>query len=443
MKGKSIADSLAEIDFRELEDDEIDNEIENFFLSPEYVDVCIRTNSGKEQFFDVIGKTDTESAHSNFLQWLFENEDFCKGAISPLNRLVMLLLHFSDKNNCQILCKQGYDVEILKSAIRNNLVSEIRLNSYEKRREVTFGLGAKDPARKAKRSVDLLLNSTFLLNGQEKSLRIIIENKVTTYEHDSQCKAYECYYSNPKRLADYTFFVYLAPYRVRIGDLSSDAFISIDYQTIYDLILMPIISNSGYYSESSIKILKQYINSITNTSNLMVVKKEYRDKLRDFFTANRDLILTAMKYSEEEAVRSLANVQMAKNASNNVTFEYIYNGTVYNVNSLAELVYQVILKLANSGMYSPQQLIAKFSELGNIFASKCLISTSEPLDKNGIPNKRHLTSGKRKNITCGNVVLYVSNQLALKDKDGNPSNGQKFIDFVNGDNSLGIRINIK
>ena len=150
-----------------------------------------------------------------------------------------------------------------------------------------------------------------------------------------------------------------------------------------------------------------------------------------------------MKYSEEEAVRSLANVQMAKNASNNVTFEYIYNGTVYNVNSLAELVYQVILKLANSGMYSPQQLIAKFSELGNIFASKCLISTSEPLDKNGIPNKRHLTSGKRKNITCGNVVLYVSNQLALKDKDGNPSNGQKFIDFVNGDNSLGIRINIK
>ena len=94
-------------------------------------------------------------------------------------------------------------------------------------------------------------------------------------------------------------------------------------------------------------------------------------------------------------------------------------------------------------MYSPQQLIAKFSELGNIFASKCLISTSEPLDKNGIPNKRHLTSGKRKNITCGNVVLYVSNQLALKDKDGNPSNGQKFIDFVNGDNSLGIRINIK
>ena len=436
-----------DINFNEISEEDLVNEIDNFYLNPFYLQLDALRNSTNQSFLDIVNKGNSETIHSNFLKWFLENKSFIKGSTSPLKNLLLIALRNRDTELDQIVCKSDKSLEELLLRLRTNQIKSVSQIKIE--REATFSL-KKDPSGRNKRSVDLMID----FNIDDYRIRIIIENKIYTFEHDRQCEAYENFFVNhSKDPVDFVFFIFLAPYRVAPNSLSSSKFISIDYQSILEFIIEPILKSAYHYDSYSISHLKQYYHTLTSMENNepIAASQEYRELLKQFFDENKDLILTAMKYSGDTATAEVADTYKANDAAQKKTFTITFTDgeltTTKTAGTSADLFYEVIRHIAESGQWEAQELVDKFATIGQIYASKNLISLTPPTDKNGLPNNRHLTAvKKRKQIYCtkdgDKEKIYVSNQFAFN-PEKKMDNTTPFIDFINKNkNIFGMNIEV-
>jgi len=255
--------------------------------------------------FKILGLTDYEIRHSNFLAWLFNNETFFKMFIHTYNANInadtkiypnfpkideesIVLEKKEIKREEHFIQKNGdNDVYIItdkenKETIYKEMKSE-KVDYYTLKKEVNGEV-----------KKDLIVDEEKVSNLDSKKVKpigryidlniigddftITIENKIDSDEHDFQCIAYRNYvekiYSGKKH-----YYVYLAKEKPSYfnSDIKSGIFpgyVCIKYKQIRDI--LNTIKNFDDYQN---KIVANYISIIKEWENL---PKEYKVELEKY-----------------------------------------------------------------------------------------------------------------------------------------------------------------
>ncbi len=254
-------------------------------------------------YLEVMKKQRSETIFTSMLAWIFSDPDFDKGGFesllarkkgkirdskfeSPILYLLRLLALKADDGQI--------DNDLRIKIMTNELVVKVLPAKTEVSTSKTKG--------KASDRIDLQLDCIVKdkTNFKEKNLRIFLENKVDSDEHDEQCKKYYKYFTDEKiednKNSDYDIFVFLSidvPKK-----LSSDKYIKITYQDLLDNVLTLILMQGNYYPDTSIKYLQDFINTITslktNGKRQIAMDKETKELLEKFYENNREIIEQAV-----------------------------------------------------------------------------------------------------------------------------------------------------
>jgi hypothetical protein len=333
----------------DINDIDIHDRINACYASPEYSELLVKLHH--ESFLEVIRKGSDELAHSAFLCWLFKAPEMLHITQSPLAMLMKLL------------AAKGIKHTALRHDLREKIViSKIEFNNVDVKVEQAFPyVDVADTPKKGRIDIeieaDVRLKYTDENNKdvtEDKAIRIIIENKVKTKEHDEQCSTYYTYYSTKKNDRT-TIYVFLSP---NINEEISDEehFIKISYQDILDRILYPVIGNAGFIPEIDTTYIKMFIDNITSLKNGIAMDKETKKLLKKFLNNNRDIIEMAILDSDDPDDQELQNaVTVTRN--NRFHFDITYKGeTVAKDVAMNNVAYEVIKYMKDDLKWNPKTI---------------------------------------------------------------------------------------
>lgn len=253
--------------------------------------------------FKILGLTDYEIRHSNFLAWLFNNKTFFKmfiqtynaninadTKIDPIDEESIVLEKMEIKREEHFIQKNedNYVYIITDKEIKETIYKE---KNSEKEVYYTLNKGVNGEVKKDliddKETVSKLKSKKEKPIGRYIDLNIIgddftitIENKIDSDEHDFQCIAYRNYvektYSGKKH-----YYVYLA--KEKPSDFNSDiesgiypGYVCIKYKQIRDI--LNTIKNFDDFDDYQNKIVENYISIIKEWESL---PKEYKEELEN------------------------------------------------------------------------------------------------------------------------------------------------------------------
>lgn len=255
---------------------------------------------------EIYGKLRSENCHSQFLKWLFEDGELNSSKIhGAVYRLIYLIQKWSRVQNVEKFPTIG------KKSFSS--IISFTLHSIKVSREYPI-----ETTEYENGNVDLVIEC--MVNcGKKKdyNFNIIIENKVdakettkenkTTgevlYQTDAYVEYFDHKFPNSKNI-----FVFLTP--IPTQDLlsinsspnssHSKRYVHINYQELYDGVLLPLYSLSAVSKEKKLKI-EDYIkaiskpssNSVKAKSSLIMTQKEIK-LLIDFYDNNKALIMDAI-----------------------------------------------------------------------------------------------------------------------------------------------------
>ena len=155
----------------------------------------------KNSILDILGISRLESVHTNFLKWLLE---YSWDYPILVRLLIQSILKKTDKS-CQL---EGCSKDILDSIGDAN--SNISYNGVTSQYNVIY----QNSKGQQYGSVDLVIDAFV----NDEPIKIIIENKVFSPEHDNQTKIYHAYFSgDDSEVAEYGIGVYKNNLRYRKG----------------------------------------------------------------------------------------------------------------------------------------------------------------------------------------------------------------------------------
>ena len=296
----------------------------------------------EKSFLEILGVERKENYHSNFLAWLFGDEETSCVAVE---RLLLLLVKRKKQFNC------SHFPEELKNDI---LTGSFKVETTKVDRETVVDDGRTD--------LNIKINSD--------QLTVIVENKVQT-------RRYWDYYNESQGKM---LFVYLTP--LGTNDLNGltepecicKEFIQINYQDLLESILLPL-SKDEQVSERKKILLQEYIKSLAITENgtIMAMEDAVRSLLLEFWKNHQELIKKAMSaliQDQNADSDTKASVTQAINMMKNV------DNTRYSVNNEGEYARGACVKkvaeifLGNDGKKDEFVLDNKYNEKINIILTK-------------------------------------------------------------------------
>ena len=265
--------------------------------------------------FKILGLTDYEIRHSNFLAWLFNNKTFFKMFIQTYNDNI----NADPKKNPKIYTIDEKSVVLEKIEIKreehfiqkngdNDVYiitdKETKETIYKEKKSegvdyYTLNKGENGEFEKKlifdKKRISRLDSKKGKPIGRYIDLNIIgddftitIENKIDSDEHDFQCIAYRNYVKNTYSGKEH-YYVYLA--KEKPSDFNSDiesgiypGYVCIKYKQIRDILNRIKTKNFDEYQNKifedyQIKIVDNYISIINEWENL---PKSYKEELEKY-----------------------------------------------------------------------------------------------------------------------------------------------------------------
>lgn len=280
------------------------------------VNAIIELDNKNFNVFKILGLTDYEIRHSNFLAWLLTDDEFrsefinacgikinTTGADKPqINREKFfeekengeIVTYYKDKKSGKYIRQIGtkkYTIKTIENEVKGQ--TDVVTEAYN----VEFGDIGKIKTKAKYRYIDLCLIG--------KDYTITIENKVDSSEHDFQCRAYRNYINQEYK--DYNnFFVYLAKQKPENFDKSNHEeglypeYRYIGYETVrkilesmrskFNGVQLAIINQYIAIINEWEKVPEEYVKCISNNCDIIpiiennIVKKmdnEWKDKLSE------------------------------------------------------------------------------------------------------------------------------------------------------------------
>ena len=243
------------------------------------------------------------------IAWLFNNNEFCNLPESSLLFLLRLIANTADRQKP----KDNINFQDLWKRIFLNQVSKLSKVKNEYAETEIQTITTVNNSEEEKGKADIVITCT--VDGNDK-IRICIENKVDSKEHDDQCKKYYNYFSKLDKSDGFkTIYVFLAPQNPQKELSDGGHYIKITYQDLLDAVLYPLVQYKDMLSSQSYFYLIEYINTLTSirTNTILAMSQEYNKLLQNFYSANEDLIFAAIQAAAPEELK-----EQASNLHNNI-----------------------------------------------------------------------------------------------------------------------------
>lgn len=372
------------------EDKKIIDDIQRCFQSKEYHE--LKALSERKTLLDIFGKSRSETIYSAMIGWCFDNIEFKN---TPEPSILFLLRLAALKAEYQATASMPRDTLMGGDLWKNIFVNNINNIDVE---EVTLEEQTKTQTSRGRSDISIKC----IINKEK--IRILIENKVDSSEHNEQCLKYVDFYENNNDPYN-TVYLFLAPDEPE--KLSSDKFIKITYQDFLDSVLYPIMSYRDQYLPKTVFYLEEFINTITSfrtekNNRILAMSEEVKSLLKEFFKNNRDLIFAAIDSVSDgdEELKEKANKVREGTVTYTITFPDLTKKTVSGHTALA---YDIAQYLATK--YSKQYLLNKYGRLETTCSDKDFILGQMKQGK----NNRKLYTGEAI-ISKGGGKVWCSNQ---------------------------------
>ncbi|MBL4759351.1 MAG: PD-(D/E)XK nuclease family protein [Mariprofundaceae bacterium] len=267
--------------------DQIRNEIIKF--KNDAVSQRLSTYYNTKSYSEILGVSRKELSHSHFIAWLLNSQESHNLASYPIKKFLEILVISS-------MADQFHEHKELFDAIIIGDISIDNLNVVTEKAIRNIG------------RVDIYIEADIVYSGKQQKLRLIIENKVATREHNEQTVKYYQYYEGLEDKSWKNLYVFLTPLSgIDLSDLSEPecsckAYIQTNYQNLVDYLLEPILNKE--ISSRTENIIKEYLQALSQpTQNeddehrqglIMAIGNEERELLTKFWNQNQKLILSAL-----------------------------------------------------------------------------------------------------------------------------------------------------
>ncbi|MFZ2878169.1 MAG: PD-(D/E)XK nuclease family protein [Phototrophicaceae bacterium] len=210
-------------------------------------------------FFNVVGRTHTETWHSATLGWLLNPSSNHGLGDFPLRRFILTMMNKEDP-------KSNREVSLSDITIDGDLSAARARPNESDLQEVTISSIASRHDKKGK--IDVFVDGIVHLGD---SVKILIEMKVNSKIDQDQCAKYVAYIlereqeTKNREVREILYPVFVSP-DWNLGDnrfqlFGSNQWIVIDFQTLYDDLIAPCMQ-SGRLSEFGRVFLDEYTKTL-------------------------------------------------------------------------------------------------------------------------------------------------------------------------------------
>jgi len=332
-----------------------------FNLNPE--NDAVKSFFERDNIWKILDIQRYEPSHSAFLVWFFSQ----KMSQSPyLMYLLNLLVSKADE---RIISNGWNDTDDMKAFVNAILTGSYSIKTGSVFPEVVINKLSKIPDSDR---LDVFIRCALSIidnsgNEQEKTLEIIIENKVDSSEGKEKVKDlskcpteyqrlqqteryyYACSKEHKNRLknnVDYQFFVFLTPDR---KPCRSENYILISYQDLVDYVFENYLKRKDVEA-SSRSLIEAYLHNLGNPYNknnkeIIAMDTEERNLLVDFYNRNKSLfevtiqamMQQATNDGDEESAKEFEKVAMGlKKAGAGSRFYQINGDGRYSMRQVVE-----------------------------------------------------------------------------------------------------------
>ncbi|MDE5567465.1 MAG: PD-(D/E)XK nuclease family protein [Muribaculaceae bacterium] len=332
---------------------------------------------------NILGKTNSENAHTSMLAWIFSTPEFLNVTFPPALLLTQLAISKMIESD-----KSFFESKYLKSISIKPLSLEVKAST-----EWTF---------KNKKRIDICVE--FCINKTDK-FRLWIENKIFAPGGPNQL---EDYYNAVQDLGDAkeycNLFIFVSPSLENSPD--HDKFIHITYQELYENVLLPLQEQLKDKAGSKcVKYLNEYIatlESISQSFNPIVKSIKYSECLKEIYDNYSDLFIAAISNcgteDEKEVISKISH-----------QFEIVFNEKREIINGYTALARRVLKLLLNTGVTQKELL----QNLGKIYDSECKDSDCRVADTKDTMGAPSCYSTKK----LGRPYIYINNQWTPQKAD--------------------------
>lgn len=401
-------------------------------------------------FPDILGVGRRELSHSAFLAWLFDISASHGLGAAPVLQLLELFVVRSREQD------KGVNDALMKAILSrsitiNNTVVKTENSVAKGRADIVIDIGVGVPDA----------------NPTISKLRIVIENKVYSNEHDKQTCTYYKYYETEKQEGEQICYIYLTPL-LHEKDAKCESFVHITYQDLLDNVFEPILLSPDL-SERTRFILTEYINCLSipveeftgdnkksiKQTTIMAISENERSLLNAFWKKHEKLIEAISKNNEQQslldafwkkheklivAAATMIKADRATNAEQKTVAEKLLDlykqkdYSKYSVNGEGSYGKGPMVKRVIE-CYLEMQPNVTIEELKTIFPDKLQgaglgvirSNTDSIRDKSRYKESKHPRTGEK---------FYICSQWY---KNENRNNIENFIKYVN-ENILNIKI---
>ena len=265
----------------------------------------------QSSLFNALGVSRHENTHSNFIAWLLtprpEKNDHDLGDM-PLRKLLETLA---------LVCGSlSHSLGKLPPDVSNAIISGgYALSDIAVEREKHIGVGR----------LDIYVEGVIAFDGESYPLRLAIENKIKSSEHDGQTGRYQKELRRSVSRPGIYLGVYLTPLANReyealnAPQCDAQGFIQLNYQYFADYVVVPCRDQA---TEGIKRYLDEYLLALglpelrqDKGDIIMAISKEERDLLARFWDKHKELLIAAMLSMADSDALDDAEHEIVKNAS--------------------------------------------------------------------------------------------------------------------------------
>ncbi|MCK5789167.1 MAG: PD-(D/E)XK nuclease family protein [Chlamydiia bacterium] len=290
--------------------------LHDLLIDPNFLELAKFRN--RPNIFDTVAASHIELWHSAFIKWLLDPNSYLGLKDFPLKRFLFVILQFG-----RVTTPEQEKPGLMLGELENMI-----LDSVEFETEFTDDKLRNPKGNKAKLDIIGLSEKVWIKSTEDtRSLRIIIENKISAKETNEQTKIYQQYAELSRENFDYDFLIFLTPDESQSP--ASDKFIQITYQEICDYVIKPSLRHPELSDESQYLLEQYLINLGKPIKGGLVMALPNKEICQEIYNAHKSILDEIFLVVKGKVPKSDSPKQKIRRA--NVTLEQLIEKNILDL----------------------------------------------------------------------------------------------------------------